>query len=109
MKDVFNKNSPKPRYSFIWDVKQVLKYLASLPPDTSINDKLLTYKLVMLMALTSASRASEICHLDIRYMSKYASGYSFKLIKPTKVQKPGTTQFLKVIKTRVFATLWGCT
>lgn len=43
----------------------------------------------MLLALSSASRASEIGQLNISYMSKQPSYYSFTLSKPTKVQKPG--------------------
>lgn len=89
MTGIFNANPPKPRYSFIWDVEKVLSLLNSFPTDTSINDKMLSYKLTMLLALASASRASEICHLDIKYLVKHQSGYSFSLSRPTKVQKPG--------------------
>ena len=43
----------------------------------------------MLFALTTASRASEITHLDVRYMVKSPLFYCFTLTKPTKVMKCG--------------------
>ena len=87
MKGIFNKKPPKPKYRFIWDVDLVLGHLEAL----AINDNLgkLTHKLVMLLALTSASRASEIWQLDLDYMIRMDSYYSFTLPHPTKVQKQG--------------------
>ena len=43
----------------------------------------------MLFALTTASRASEITHLDVRYMVKSPLFYCFTLTKPTKVMFKG--------------------
>lgn len=74
IKSIFNQNPPKPTYFFIWDVEHILKFLSSLPNGNSICHKLLTYMWTMLLALTSASRASEICHLNIEYMVKTTSG-----------------------------------
>ena len=45
--------------------------------------------LVMLLALTTASRALEIIHLDIRYTVKSPWFYCCTLTKPAKVMKPG--------------------
>ena len=89
MKGIYNQNPPKPKFCFIWDVDQVLRYLITL--ETNLLDiKMLTFKLTMLLALTSASRASEICQLSLQYMRKTTSDYSFTLAKPTKVHKPGS-------------------
>lgn len=33
LKGIYNQNPPKPKYSFIWDVEQVLSFLSSLPND----------------------------------------------------------------------------
>ena len=64
---------------FIWDVQIVINYIKSeWGYSESLSDKFLTLKLVMLMALTSASRASAIHHLDIRYMVKGNGKYVFK-------------------------------
>ena len=43
----------------------------------------------MLFALTTASRASEITHLDVRSMVKSPLFYCFTLTKPTKVMFKG--------------------
>ena len=79
LKGVYNKRSPQPRYVFIWDVQIVINYIKSeWRYSEGPSDRLLTLKLVMLMALTSASRASAIHHLDIRYMVKRNEKYVFK-------------------------------
>ena len=49
----------------------------------------LTHKLTMLLALTSASRASEMHQLDLQFMVRTDKFYRFTLPQPTKVQKPG--------------------
>ena len=87
VKGIFNLKSPKPRYPFIWDVDQVLNHLNNLTVGSDLRNS--PYKLVMLLALTTASRASEITHVDIRYMLKSHLLYCFTLTNPTKVMKPG--------------------
>jgi hypothetical protein len=84
MSGIFNLKPPVPIYSFIWDVETVLKYIKTLPLDDSISDKLLTLKLVTLLALTAASRVSEITSLDINYLSRSTEYYSFTFSKLTK-------------------------
>ena len=79
LKGVYDKRPPQPRYVFIWDVQIVINYIKSeWGYSVGPSDKLLILKLVMLMALTSASRASAIHHLDIRYMVKRNEKYVFK-------------------------------
>ena len=48
----------------------------------------LTYKLVMLMALANADRASDLCALDIRFLCISTEGASFKLAALTKTARP---------------------
>ena len=83
---ILNKRFPQPRYTFIWDVGTVISYLSSIQ---SKDIKPLTLKLTMLLALTSAARAHEIAYLDIRYLVRHHSGYSFHFCKPTKTAKKG--------------------
>ena len=61
-------NPTKTWYPFIRDVDQVLNYLNNLTVGSNLKNP--TYKLVMLLARTTASRTTEITHLDIRYMAK---------------------------------------
>ena len=86
---VFNNNPPQPRYTFIWDVDVVLFYMKALPNNTALSDKLLTMKLTMLLALTAASRGSELKLLDIRYMAKTDSCYTFTFTGLFKSWKQG--------------------
>ena len=54
-----------------------------------LSDKVLTHKLVILMALSSTSRASAIHHLDVRYMLRTEGKFIFTLHKLHKSWKYG--------------------
>ena len=85
LKGMFNQSPPQPRHVFIWDVKVMLNYIKSeCGYSEGLSDKPLTLKLVMLMALTSASRASAIHQLDIRYKVKGNGKYLFKFRRLNK-------------------------
>ena len=72
---------------FIWDVQIAIDYIKSeWEYSEGLSEKFLTIKLVMLTALTSASRASAIHHLDIRYMVKENEKYVFKFHRLHKSQ-----------------------
>ena len=88
MTGIFNNRLPKPRYTFIWDVETVEKYLDTLDSN-NLELKLLTYKLTMLLALTESSRAHEICFLDTRYLVRHSTAYMFHFSKLTKSARPG--------------------
>jgi len=89
MAGVYNQRFPKPKYTFIWDVEIVVKFLISMGNNKDLDDKALTLKLTKLLALTSASRAHEICLLDISFLVKHHSGYVFYFSNSTKVDKVG--------------------
>ena len=55
-----------PRYNFISDASTVLNFLRKLPDDNVLPLKLLTFKLVMPIALVSGQR---ICVLVTEYMT----------------------------------------
>ena len=84
---VYNIRPPQPRYTFIWDVKKVIDFLATLNSSRELKLEDLTLKLTMLLALTSAARASEIGFLDILYLIKHSPGYTFHFGKNTKISK----------------------
>lgn len=56
-----------------------------------LSDKMLTYKVTILMALTSASRVSALHHLDIRYMVLTETQCTFTFSKLHKSWKKGAT------------------
>ena len=86
---IYKNRPPQPKYTFIWDVKQVIEFLTILSYDSDLSLKDLTLKLTVLLALTSATRASEICYLDVRYLIEHNSGYNFHFGKSTKTSKKG--------------------
>ena len=84
---IFNGRPPQPRYNLIWDVEKVLKYLKTLYPLENLSDKLLT--LCSLLALTAASRCSEINFLNTEYMIRTESTYVFTFSKLFKSWRKG--------------------
>ena len=68
MTGVFNLHPSQPNYLETWDVNIVLHYLKILSPVEDLSLKLLTYKLVMLVALTQASRTQSISLLSLQGM-----------------------------------------
>lgn len=61
---------PQPRYTQVWDVNKVLRYLRTLSPVKLLSLKNLTLKLVMLIALTNATRVQTIQLLTVKNINK---------------------------------------
>ena len=73
---VFNQRPPQLRYTFVWDVKIVFVYLkTNVSVNSKLSDKDLTHKLTILRALSSASRASSLHHLNIKFMARNGMPY----------------------------------
>lgn len=60
LKGVFNKRPPLPKYQTTWSVESVITYVSSMGPNNTLSLKHLTYKLAILLALTTASRSSDL-------------------------------------------------
>ena len=69
MQGIFNSRPPMPRYSFVWDIEVVLGHIKSMPSSSQLSIQQLSWKLVTLMALTNADRASDL-HLK-KFLSKF--------------------------------------
>ncbi|WAR01990.1 hypothetical protein MAR_008548 [Mya arenaria] len=72
---VYNLRPTKPKYKETWDVSKVLCYLKTLTPARQLSLKMLSYKLVMLIALTQASRSHSISLLTLDNMMKDSESY----------------------------------
>ena len=83
MTGAYNKRFPKPRYWFAWDIEIVLKYLRSLPMNKNVN-----IKIKSLPALTSASKRSEIRHLEISFTEDLEKKLCVNTIRPSKTSTP---------------------
>ena len=90
MRAIFNEKPPLPKYEFSWDVDKVLNKILSWDDNEKMGVKKLSWKLVMLLALASAGRASELCMLNCSHMRKQGSVINFDLPKLTKTCKQGS-------------------
>lgn len=88
---VYNSRPPKPRYSCTWDVDLVVRHLKELGNNEVLSLKILSRKLALLMALTLASRTSELQALDLRFRYFRPEGVLFRLASLTKKRKVGAS------------------
>ena len=88
-KGVYNSRPPQPRYTSTWDVNLVLEYITHLGENKDLSLKQLSFKLLVLMSLVSASRVSELHALDLRFRYHRPNGVLFKLASLTKKRQPG--------------------
>jgi len=89
MLGIFNKNPPVPRYCDTWDVEEILRTIKTLGDNKDIEIKALASKLVMLMALTSACRGSELSKIKISGQTWEHGKAVFQLDEVTKTSRPG--------------------
>ena len=82
---------PMPRYTTVWDVDLVLKYLKTLSPSEDLCLKLLSFKLVALIALVTAQRVQTMKHMNIAegLMFQSSKGVTFLINARLKTSKPG--------------------
>lgn len=67
----------------------MLDYVQALGPNIQLSREVLSKKLCLLFALAKASRVSELCKLDTRFMRILPDGAEFVLTGPTKTQRGG--------------------
>ena len=58
---------PAPKYSYTWNVSEVLSFIKSLGPNEKLNLKLLSLKLAMLLGFTAPDHSSDLVKRDLRY------------------------------------------
>ena len=92
---IFNSRQPQPRYMFVWSV--VINYIKSVINYTktkwnnneNLSGKYLIYILVILMALTSASKAFAMHCFYVRFIIKSEDAYIFTFHKLHKSWRKG--------------------
>ena len=89
LKGIFHLRPPEPKYSHTWSVSQVLTYIKSLGNNEGLSLKLLSLKLVTLLALTAPDRSSDLAKKDLRFRVYHPEGVSFRLPGLSKTSKPG--------------------
>ena len=68
LKGVFNLRPALPRYSTTWDVSVVLKYIKSLKALKQCDLKSLSYRLAVLLCITTGQRDQTLFYMNIDLM-----------------------------------------
>ena len=90
LKGAFQQKPPSKKLHGIWDVNQVLRFLKTFTPNSSLTLKELTHKLATLLALVTIQRKQTLLQLDIsdEYLKKSSNEYVFVLCKHVKQSRP---------------------
>lgn len=95
LRGVFNCRPPQPRYSQTWEVSQVLSYIKSLGPNEELSLKLISRKLVVLLALVLAHRCSDLGRLTLQGRKYSAEGAVLRCTGLAKQARPGKEESLR--------------
>ncbi len=79
MKGAFRLKPPLPKYTAVWDTSHVLNTILSWKENKDLNLKLLTYKLVCLLALTTAQRVQTFSLIKLKNINFDCMGVSIVL------------------------------
>ena len=86
LKGVYELRPIRPRYNIIWDINIVLDFLKNFYPEDELSLDIITYKLVMLIALSTKQRAQTIHAISIDDIHIYSDCIVipiYKLLKHT--------------------------
>lgn len=88
-----------PRYTFTWDVSTVVQHIKeNMGNSTELSMKNLSLKLVTLLALSNAPRASDLASLDIRFLQLSQEGTTFRIPGLTKTRRSGPPKTFEVAR-----------
>ena len=90
LKGAFERKPPSRKYYAIWDVRQVLNFLKTLSPNSSLSLMELSLKLSMLLALVSIQEKQTLLQLNInnQYLKKSDEEVVFILSRYVKQSRP---------------------
>ena len=89
LKGTFTTRPAIPKYKEVWDVNTVLEHLKTLHPAETLPLKLLSLKIVMLMAILSGQRCQTIHALTTKDMKVSEDKVMFIINDLLKTTKPG--------------------
>lgn len=96
IKGVSNIRPPNPRYSLTWNPDPVINLLGNWFPLETLELEKLTYKLVTLMALASASRVQTLSLIKVQNIFRLPDKLEIKISEKIKTTAPGRLQPLLV-------------
>ena len=97
MKGVFNARPPRPKYADTWDVSRILTLLKSWVKNETLSVKLLTRKLVVLLALVLAHRCSDLVRLLLQGKKFSAKDVELQCTGLAKTAKPSHMKSLQSV------------
>ena len=89
LQGTYNARPPRPKQTTIWNVDQVIGHIRSRPPSKDLDLKELSCKLVTLLALANADRASDIHLLDLQYATYREDRVIFQIAGLNKTRRSG--------------------
>jgi hypothetical protein len=89
LKGVFELRPTLPRYTEIWNVDTVLRYLTTLKPALEMTMKELSLRLTMLLCLLTAQRCQTVHQFDINCIQEFESKYRITVQQKLKQSRPG--------------------
>lgn len=89
MRGCYHQNPPQPRYSEIWDPEKVSSFIGSLGENRNLTLKVLTSKLVTLIALATWMRVAEVTAISFQSIIFTQKGVKFSLDRLRKTQRCG--------------------
>ena len=89
LKGIFQLRPALPKYNVTWDVSKVLLYLADLGTAKDLSLKLLSYKVIMLLALLSGQRSQTLHFIDLQNIEFRQNSLVIRIGDLVKQSRPG--------------------
>jgi len=96
LRSMYRMNPPRPRYSTMWKVDDLLNLFMNWPSNNVLELKLLTFKLVGLLALTTGQRAQTLNAISIDNI-KFGDPVEIIITQTLKTSRAGFSQPCLVI------------
>ena len=88
LKGAFNERPPRPKYHSTWEVNLVLDMFRSEGVPSSLTLQKLTFRTVMLFALTRPCRGADLAALDLNNRTFCPEGVAFNPTQLSKQSRP---------------------
>ena len=96
LKAVYNLRTPRAKYASFWDADKVLERIRQYGPTDSLPLKGLTLKTVLILALATFARVSELASIEASSVRLREKELSFSLRRPRKTQSSGPLASIRV-------------
>ncbi|RCN34942.1 site-specific recombinase, phage integrase family [Ancylostoma caninum] len=92
LKGFYRKTPSKPKYASTWDLERVLVYITNLDSNQTQSLKMLSLKLVALLALCWPKRLSEIAALSLTFLDRGEGRWTLYIDYRNKNRQSGAPQ-----------------